>query len=111
MGASKCQAIATVVAWVFVLLLVSACGNGDFSRGSLPAKQVKGHVSEVIGRNIIEVETLRIKDSTGKDWTFTTEGFVGFTPSHIRQHQLFGESVVVSYVEKGGKLVAVEIAD
>jgi hypothetical protein len=111
MRASKYQVIVTLMVWVFVLLLASACGNEDFSRGSPPAKQVKGHVSEVIGRNIIEVETLPIRDSTGKDWTFTTEGFVGFTPSHIRQHQLFGESVLVSYVEKGGKLVAVQVAE
>ena len=66
---------------------------------------------EVIARNIIEVETLRIRDDSGQEWTFTTEGFAGFTPSHLKEHQLFGQPVAVFYVEKDGRLVAVDVTD
>ena len=111
MGALRRQVIPMLLTGAFILLLASACRNEDASSGSTPAKQVNGQVLEVVGRNILEVETLRIRDATGKEWTFMTEGFVGFTPSHIRQHQLFGEPVSVSYIEKGAVLVAVEVTD
>jgi hypothetical protein len=68
-------------------------------------------VVEVVGRSITEVETLRIRDAGGKTWTFTTEGFIGFSPAHLREHQLFGQTVLVTYVEKEGRLVAVNATD
>jgi hypothetical protein len=96
---------------VLALALVLACGGGGAAANPDATKQVRGHVVEVIARNITEVETLRLRDESGRVWAFTTEGFAGFTPSHLREHQLFGQSVQVSYVEKGGKLVAVNITD
>ncbi len=66
---------------------------------------------EVVARNITEVETLRLLGEDGQEYRFTSEGFVGFTPSHLREHQLFGQPVIVSYVQKGGQLVAVAITD
>jgi len=84
-------------------LLLIGCGSDT--------KQVRGLVVEVVGRNISQVETLRLRDEVGQNWTFTTEGFVGFTPSHLREHQLFGRPVLVSYIKKGDKLVAVQITD
>ena len=68
-------------------------------------------VLEVVARNITEVETLRLLSEDGQEYRFTSEGFVGFTPSHLREHQLFGQPVTVSYVQKGGQLVAVAITD
>lgn len=66
---------------------------------------------EVVGRNITDVEKLRIRTEDGAVWTFVTEGFAGVSPSHLREHQLRGETVLVSYVRKGDKLVALEITD
>jgi hypothetical protein len=44
-------------------------------------------------------------------WTFTTQGPVEITPSHLREHQLLGQAVLVTYVAKGDKLVALEVRD
>ena len=36
---------------------------------------------------------------------------MGFTPSHLKEHQLFGATVLVSYEERGDGLVAVKIEE
>ena len=67
---------------------------------------------DVVVRNFTEVESLRIRDDTGKIWDFAgAEGFIGFTPSHVKEHQIQGLSVLVSYVREGDTLVAVHLAD
>ena len=91
------------------ILVAGACSGGASS--SVTAGEVRGQVVEVVERDSIEVETLRVRDAEGKVWTFTTEGFVGITPAHLREHRLFGQSVLVSYLLKDGKLVAVNVAD
>jgi hypothetical protein len=68
-------------------------------------------VVEVVGRNIAELETLRIRTSDEQVWTFTSEGPLRFSPSHLREHQLFGQKVAVTYVRRGESLVALEIID
>jgi hypothetical protein len=93
------------------LVCTLACGGSEASVSRTETKQVRGHIIEVIPRNITEVETLRIRDDSGREMTFTSEGFVGFTPSHLKEHQLFGLSVLVLYVERGDRLVAVDITD
>ena len=100
-------------------LLVSAlawsCGGGSGSPDRGELKQVQGLVVEVVARNIDEVETLGVRDADGRVWTFTTQGYAGFTPGHLREHQLFGDRVVVYFREESGsedsRLVAVRFAD
>ena len=95
---------------ILIGFVVGCTGNGDdLPPGS--TLQLNGHIVEVIKRNITEVETLRIRDTNGSLWTFTTKGFVGFSPSHLREHQLFGESVVIEYRQDGETLIAVRISD
>ena len=105
---------------VFALLLIFApgCGGGPPEDGNAPTLQVRGQIIEVVARNIAQVETLRIRDEFGREFSFTTDkagdqtgGFVGFTPSHLKEHQLLGQTVLVSYVEGDGLLVAVKIED
>lgn len=75
-------------------------------------EQVRGQVVEVVGRSITEIESLRIRDVAGRIWDFSgAPGFIGFTPSHVKGHQLQGLSVLVSYVKEGDALVAVHLAD
>ena len=103
------------LAATFLMLL--ACGAGDdtgAAAASNPGEasgKVEGIVVEVVGRNIVELETLRIRTPDEKVWTFTAEGPLGVSPSHLREHQLFGETVTVSYVRRGELLVAVTIID
>ena len=76
---------------------------------------MEGLVVEVVDRSIDQVETLRVRDGDGRVWTFTTEGYIGFSPTHLRQHQLFGERVVVIFRAGEGpdkdRLVALEVVD
>ena len=91
------------------LALFAACGGEGGVNGDL--KQVRGHIVEVAVRNIAEFETLTIRDDSGRSYTFVSEGFTGFTPSHLREHRLFGDSVLVTYREEEGRLVAVKTED
>ena len=75
------------------------------------AMQVRGQVVEVVARSFSELELLRIRDAQGKEYAFETDGFVGFTPSHVREHQIFGQSLLVTYEKRGVILVAVKLED
>ena len=101
--------------WLPILALVlagaTACGEPEPSAFETGEMRIRGMVLEVVARNISEVETLRLLGEDDREYHFTSEGFVGFSPSHLREHQLFGQPVIVSYVQKGGQLVAVAITD
>ena len=95
-----------------ILALFIACGGNSPDTSEQEGAQVRGMVLEVVGRNIVELETLRIRDESGKEWTFgADQGFIGFSPSHLREHQLAGESVLVTYVTRDSGLIAVDITD
>ena len=103
--------VMSAAALALALLVVLGCRDGTATPVMEVTKQVRGQILEVVGRNIAEVELLRIRDENGQILSFTTEGPVGFTPSHLREHHLFGELVLVSYVEKEDTVVAVDIRD
>lgn len=93
-------------------ILVVACGGRSTTVQAEPGGQVRGMVLELVDRSITEVETLRVQDEAGKIWAFVgVEGFIGTSPSHVREHQLMGLSVLVTYVRKGDKLVATTVGD
>ena len=96
--------LAPAVLLLAALLSLAACGDGE-------TRQVRGQVIEVSARDFAELETLRIRDDAGREYRFTTEGFVGFTPSHVREHQLLGQSLLVTYEKRGEELVAVALTD
>lgn len=114
--ATRFPAIRSPSRWLLAaaLLLAIACGGGQATAtadAGEPGRQVRGHIVEVVARNITEIESVSIRDQDGRRWTFTTEGYTGVTPAHLREHQLFGQQVVVSYVEREDRLVAVKIGD
>ena len=91
-------------AGVAVLLIAVACGGGG-------KKFVTGLVVEAVERDLVEIQLLRVRDSDGSVWEFTTEGPVGISAAHLRQHQVLGESVVVTYREYRGSLIATDVRD
>ena len=101
--ASKEIALA-IVAAVALLLFAAACGGGR-------DKQVTGLVLEAVGRNFNEIEVLRLRDDDGRVWEFSTDGPVGISAAHLRQHQVTGEKILVTYREEGGRLIAVDVSD
>ncbi len=72
---------------------------------------MRGQVIAVTARSFSELESLIIRDENGREYAFETEGFVGFTPSHVREHQLLGLSLLVTYIERGDRKIAVGLAD
>lgn len=90
---------------VVVLALSVSCDGKD------KVENVRGLVVDVVGRNLLEVETLTVRTQDGKTWTFTTDGPLPFTASHLREHQLFGQTVLVFFTKRDGRLVAVDLAD
>ena len=75
------------------------------------AHQVRGQVVEVVPRSFSELEMLRIRGDDGRLYAFETEGFVGFTPSHVREHQFLGQTLLVTYEKRGDILVATRLED
>ena len=89
----------------FCILCVSltAC-NGE-------PRVVSGIVVEVVDRDLAEIETLRIHDGDGRVWTFTTEGPLEKNGTHLRLHQVLGQTIEVRYEGRAGRLVAVGLRD
>ena len=90
------------------LILASVLLAGCRPEGEL---RVRGQVLEVVSRNFSELEALRIRDAEGREYAFETEGFVGFTPSHVKEHQLLGQSLLVTYEKKGDTLFIIRLED
>ena len=94
---------AVSVAGACLLVLAVSCGGGE--------KTVTGMVTDVVERNLSEVELLRVRDRFDNTWEFTTLGNIGMSPAHLKQHQVLGQGVLVVYKTIGGRLVASEIRD
>ena len=94
-----------LLAALAVMTTTSCGGGGD-------EKTVRGLVTDVQANSITQVATLTLREEgTGKVWTFQAEGHIGFTPSHIRQHMLQGQSLTVHYEERRGQIFAVLVTD
>ncbi len=73
--------------------------------------EVEGLVTSVEAMSVVEVERFTIEDEEGRVFTFTTEGFVGFTTSHFREHMMLAEPVRVRYRKEGDTLIAEFVED
>ena len=93
------------------LLWAWACGAPGTTATIVPAGQVRGHILEVAEREDDQLAGLQLRDSSGRVWTFTAESNVAFTASHTRLHQGLGQTLVVSYVTEGDRLLIVGITD
>mgnify|MGYP001303095297 CR=1 FL=1 len=93
------------------LLIISMILTGT-ACGSEENRTVRGLVTTVQPRSITEVATFAVEEAnTGKLWVFQTEGSIGFTPSHIRDHMIQGQMVTVYYNEHNGVFTAVLATD
>ena len=92
------------VAVLCVLSVYAAACNGE-------AGVVRGTVLEAVDRDLAEIETLRIRDSDGREWTFTTRGPLEKNGAHLRLHQVLGQTIEVRYEVREGVLVAIGLRD
>ena len=70
-------------------------------------------VLEVVPESLISLAALEVVDSEGKVWHFEGRGKVvpGFTPSHLNEHKLLGQEVLVIYYRDGEVSVIHDITD
>ena len=101
---------------MLVALSLAACGSegaevGE-SGGATP-ETVRGMVLEVEAESLISLRALKIQDEDGVVWRFEGRGKVvpGFTPSHLNEHKLLGQSVEVAFYREGDALVLQDITD
>ena len=87
-------------------------GNGSSAPGSgSDTMTVRGMIVELESRSLTELVSITIRDENGNLVVFRSEGFVGFTPSHLREHQALGIPVTVHFKETSEGLLAVRIID
>lgn len=72
---------------------------------------MRGVIVEAVDRNLAEIETLRVRDGDGRVWTFTTDGALEKNGAHLRLHQVLGQTIEVTYEERGGRLIATGLRD
>lgn len=73
---------------------------------------VTGYVIDVVPESIDSFSTLTVRDLSGKVWEFGGGRFPAFTPSHLREHQVTGGKVKVTYRDSvDGKLQIIAIDD
>ena len=92
---------------LFILAMVLVCSLSCGERLS----EVEGLVTSVEAMSVVEVERFTIEDEEGRVFTFTTEGFIGFTTSHFREHMMLAEPVRVRYRKEGDTLIAAFVED
>ncbi|MCE2463856.1 MAG: hypothetical protein J4F46_08105 [Dehalococcoidia bacterium] len=88
---------------VALLLVLGACGGG--------VKKVQGLVVDVQSSSITDLDSVTVRDDSGRLWAFKAGSSVSFSPSHLREHQAFAWPVIVFYEETPEGLLAYNITD
>ena len=91
--------------------LAASCSNGpDPAPSQTP---VTGLIQQVEPRSLLQIGSLTVVDSSGKEWVFEggQRAPAGFSPSHLRDHMLSGLTVTVTYHREDGSLVIDDITD
>ena len=79
-------------------------GDGDSLFPRLP--KVTGHIDRVESDpdNPRHFRILRITDAEGQAWQFGSEGWVGVSVGHLKDHQIQGTPVTVWYEKQTGEI-------
>lgn len=101
---------------LFFLLAVATlgCRTSDLAATATATQPtpVTGAVVAAEGTSLTDLQSLEVRDASGRVWRFVGHGFVGQTPSHLKQHIITGIPVIVTYEKQGdGTLVATRVED
>ena len=66
---------------------------------------IRGHVIDVVARDIGHAATVTIRDLDGVDHLLDVDIEVDMSPGHLREHMLFGEPVTVTLARRSDPLV------
>ena len=119
MERSENMRISVVALLGFFAVIVTAAGCGGDGKGETEeaALQVRGLVTDVQARSLLELESLQVVDGQNIVWEFRPgpQGVTGtghdYTPSHLRQHMVQGVPIIVTYRERDGVLTIVSISE
>ena len=109
--------VAALLGFLAVLLTSADCGGDGKGETEEAALRVRGLVTDVQARSLLELESLRVVDEQNNVWEFRPghQGVTGtghdYTPSHLRQHMVQGVPIIVTYVRKDGVLTIVSISE
>ncbi len=108
--------LASALTAVAIGLAIAACGDSTSNPSEDSGRNiesVRGLVLEVEQESLISLKALEIQDGDGRVWRFEGRGKVvaGFTPSHLNEHKLLGQSVEVAFYREGDALVLEDITD
>ena len=109
--------VSALLGFLAVLMIAADCGDDGRGATQDQTLQVRGVVTEVQARSLLELEQLRVTDERNTVWEFRLgpEGVTGsghdYTPSHLRQHMVQGIPIIVTYMEKDGVLTIVSISE
>ncbi len=101
----KQRHLSAYVFFILAMALLFSLSCGD------KLSELDGLVTDVEARSVVEVERFTIEDEEGRVFTFTTEGFIGFTTSHFREHMMLAEPVRVRYRKDDDTLIAAFVED
>ena len=105
---------ASFVIAVALAISSAACGSGEKHVIDGPGRMsVHGLLQEVEARCLLEIGSLTVRDTDGRDWVIEGGGteISGFSPSHVREHMVLGQPVTVFLHREDGVLVLEDITD
>ena len=98
-----------MLAWVLACGGEPASGGGSHGDGDslfprLP--RVTGHIDLVDADpdNPRHFRVLHLTDADGREWQFLSEGWVGVSVGHLKDHQIQGTTVTVWYEVQPGEI-------
>ena len=109
--------VVALLGFFAVLVTAADCGGDGKGETEEAALQVRGLVTNVQARSLLELELLQVVDAQNIVWEFRPgpQGVTGaghdYTPSHLRQHMVQGVPIIVTYTEKDGVLTIVSISE
>ena len=108
---NKSLSFSTFLIAILALMATTSCSPNKLDDSDQTIMQIRGYVLEVVPRNVSEFEILKVRTENGELYHFTSDTFTGFTPTHIKEHQLFGQTVLVKFVSHDGILIAITLED
>ena len=108
--------VAVIAVGLALAAALTSCdgdANGKAAERTANLETVRGMVLEVDAESLISLAALEVQDDKGAVWRFEGRGKVvpGFTPSHLNEHKLLGQSVEITFYREGGALVLHDITD
>lgn len=110
--------VAVYTGCLLLFITVSCGGVSESNRDMEPPQDaqthtVTGRISDVKSSSFFGIDSLTLADDRGVKWEFEGRDIVipEFSPSHLRDHMLGGQPIVVEYRRDGESLVIVGISD